>query len=110
MNKNLNRYVSLIRQYFPDGTKLTQPGGGLYIWIELPNAINTSDFLEKAIEHGVSYAPGEIFSSKGNYKHYLRLSYSSLWEKKTENAIITLGKLFKSAIDGVEVLSFKAFL
>lgn len=103
MNKNLNRYVSLIRQYFPNGTKLTQPDGGLYIWIELPIAINTSDFLEKAMEQGVSYAPGEIFSSKGNYKHYLRICYSGLWEKKTENALIILGTLFKNVVNTVEV-------
>lgn len=101
MNKNLNRYTALIRQYFPDGTKITQPGGGLYLWIELPHTINTSDYLEKAMEQHVSYAPGEIFSSKGNYKNYLRISYSGLWEKKTEKALIALGKLFCDAVDSL---------
>lgn len=103
MNKNLNRYIAVIRQHFPDGTKLTRPDGGLYIWIELPGTINTSHFLEKAIEQGVSYAPGEIFSPKGNYTNYLRISYSSLWEKKTEKALIVLGRLFRNAVDDLAV-------
>lgn len=103
MNKNLNRYTALIRQHFPDGTKLTQPGGGLYIWVELPGTVNTSHFLEKAIEQGVSYAPGEIFSPKGNYTNYLRISYSSLWEKKTEKALITLGKLFCTGVNSLAI-------
>lgn len=98
MNKNLNRYTALIRENFPDETKITQPTGGLYLWVELPAEINTSDFLEKAMTKGVSYAPGEIFSSQGNYKNYLRISYSGLWEKKTEKAISILGKLFCNAI------------
>lgn len=98
MIKNLNRYTDLILRYFPERTRITQPDGGLNIWIELPLSINTSDLLEKAIEQGVSYAPGEIFSTMGNYKHYLRISYSGLWEKKTEKALITLGKLFSSVV------------
>ncbi|OPC66471.1 hypothetical protein BAY13_17200 [Elizabethkingia bruuniana] len=103
MNKNLNRYTALIRQHFPDGTKLTQPCGGLYIWVELPSTINTSHFLEKAIKQDVSYAPGEIFSPKGNYTNYLRISYSSLWEKKTEKALIVLGKLFRNVVSDLAI-------
>ncbi|NIF06504.1 PLP-dependent aminotransferase family protein [Chryseobacterium sp. Tr-659] len=98
MQKNLHRYTTLIQQYFPTGTKITQPNGGLYIWIELPAPLNTSQLLEKAIDQGVSYAPGELFSSGGDYLNYLRISYSGLWEKKTELALAGLGKLFSSAV------------
>ncbi|MGG5210103.1 PLP-dependent aminotransferase family protein [Chryseobacterium sp. MIQD13] len=102
MHKNFNRYAFFIQQYFPKGTKITQPHGGLYIWIEFPAPLNTSKLLSKAMEQGISYAPGEIFSSKGDYLHYLRISYSSLWEKKVENALIALGKLFSKALDEFE--------
>ncbi|KPH14393.1 PLP-dependent aminotransferase family protein [Chryseobacterium sp. ERMR1:04] len=82
LHKNLNHTISIIEQYFPAGTKITRPNGGLAIWIELPESINTSDFQEKAIENNVSFAPGEIFSSKGDYQNYIRISYCFLWEKK----------------------------
>ena len=99
MHKNFNRYAFLIQQHFPNGTKITQPNGGLYIWVELPVTLNTTSLLPKAIEQGISYAPGEIFSPKGGYQHYLRISYSGLWEKKVESALIALGKLFSNAVD-----------
>ena len=94
LHKNLNRTIDVIERYFPEGTKITRPEGGIMIWIELPERINTTDFLDIAFAHDVSYAPGEIFSSKGDYKNYIRISYCSLWELKTEKALMKLGKLF----------------
>ncbi|SEW51557.1 aminotransferase-like domain-containing protein [Chitinophaga arvensicola] len=99
MQMNQHRYIAVIEKHFPAGTKVTQPGGGIYLWVELPDAVNTSVFLEKAFEHNISYAPGEIFSSKGKYLHYIRLSYSGLWEKKAEKALIKLGKLLGEHIE-----------
>lgn len=96
MQKNQNRFVAIIEKYFPQETKITQPDGGIYLWIELPSFVNTSTLLEKAFEYDISYAPGEIFSSKSEYTNYIRLSYSSLWETKVENALIGLGKLLSS--------------
>jgi len=96
MQKNQNRFVAIIENHFPRGTKVTQPDGGIYLWVELPTVVDTSDFLEKAFEHDISYAPGEIFSSKSGYKNYIRLSYSKLWEDKVEKALIKLGKLLNA--------------
>lgn len=100
LHKNLNQTIDFIEHYFPDGTKITRPKGGVMIWIELPEYINATDFLDTAFEQDISYAPGEIFSSKGDYQNYIRISYCSLWEQKTEKALMKLGKLF-SNISGV---------
>lgn len=97
MQKNAHHFISIIEQHFPVGTKLTYPEGGVYLWVELPAQINTSEFLAIAFEHNISYAPGEIFSSRGDYTNCLRLSYSSLWEPKVEQALIRLGELFSKA-------------
>ncbi|TWJ02399.1 DNA-binding transcriptional MocR family regulator [Mucilaginibacter frigoritolerans] len=94
LHKNLIRTTNLIEQHFPEGTKVTRPNGGLVIWVELPENINTVNFQEKAFQYEVSYAPGEIFSSKGDYQHYLRISYCNLWENKVQKALIRLGQLF----------------
>jgi DNA-binding transcriptional MocR family regulator len=96
LNKNLIRTINLIGQHFPGGTKVTQPKGGLVIWIELPENINAVTLQEKAFQHDVSYAPGEIFSAKGDYQHYMRISYCNLWDNKVENALIKLGQLLSA--------------
>ncbi|WKL50113.1 PLP-dependent aminotransferase family protein [Flavobacterium pectinovorum] len=99
LHKNLNRTIAIIEQHFPKGTRITRPNGGLVIWIELPENINASDFQEKALEHNVSFAPGEIFSSKGDYQNYIRISYCYVWEKKVEDALIKLGKLLTAKLN-----------
>jgi DNA-binding transcriptional MocR family regulator len=99
LQKNLLRATVLIEQCFPAGTKISAPLGGLVIWIELPEHINTVQLHDLAYQQGISYAPGEIFSSKGDYKNYLRLSYCMFWETKTENALRKLGELFNSQTD-----------
>lgn len=93
LHKNLNRTISIIEQYFPEGTKITRPHGGLVIWAELPADVNAAILQEKAMEHKIAYAPGELFSSKGDYKQYIRISYCNLWENKVEKALIKLGQL-----------------
>lgn len=96
LHKNLINTINLIEQYFPQETKLSSPTGGLVIWIELPDHINVVGLRDQAFELGISYAPGEIFSPKGDYPNYLRISYSNLWEPKTEKALKKLGQLFCS--------------
>jgi len=96
LHKNLIRTTNLIEQHFPKGTKLTRPAGGLVIWVELPQHINAAGFQEKAFQSEVSYAPGEIFSSKGDYQHYIRISYCNLWENKIEKALVKLGELLST--------------
>jgi DNA-binding transcriptional MocR family regulator len=96
LNKNLVRTTHLIEQHFPEGTKISSPIGGLVVWVQLPEYVNTVDLQDKAFELGISYAPGEIFSAKGDYKNYLRISFCRLWEARTEKALIRLGELFCS--------------
>jgi len=103
LNKNLVRTTNLIEQHFPEGTKITRPIGGLVIWVELPENINAVAFQEKAFQHEVSYAPGEIFSAKGDYQHYMRISYCNLWENKVEKALIKLGQLLSEIHESMAV-------
>jgi DNA-binding transcriptional MocR family regulator len=97
LHKNLVRTITLIGQHFPKGTKVTRPEGGLVIWLELPENINAAAFQEMAFRHHVSYAPGEIFSAKGDYRHYMRLCYCNLWDNKVEKALTKLGQLLSAA-------------
>jgi DNA-binding transcriptional MocR family regulator len=101
LNKNLVRTTNLIEQYFPEGTKISSPIGGLVIWVELPGYINTVQLQDAAFNLGISYAPGELFSAKGDYQNYLRISYCKLWDANTENALKKLGLLFQSAGDKI---------
>ena len=62
---------------FPAGTTFTRPEGGLFIWVELPEGIDTKPLLEKAVEQHVAYVPGTHFYALGGHENTLRLNFSN---------------------------------
>ena len=81
---------------FPEGTRVSDPGGGFVLWVELPPGISAVDLHARALERGVSIAPGPIFSAKARFSNYLRISAGLPWDARVEHAIETLGHLAKS--------------
>ncbi len=79
-------------KYFPAGTKVTRPDGGLFVWIELPEALDADLLYRKAVQAGILFAPGTLFSIRNRYPHHLRLS-TGTWNERVEKAIAHLGRL-----------------
>jgi 2-aminoadipate transaminase len=59
----------------PDGCQWTTPAGGFYVWLRLPDGIDSRAMLPRAVSSRVAYVPGTGFYSDGSGQHYLRLSY-----------------------------------
>ncbi|BAV05398.1 DNA-binding transcriptional regulator, MocR family, contains an aminotransferase domain [Filimonas lacunae] len=97
LHHNLVKTTRIIEQHFPPGTRITSPTGGLVLWLELPDTIHTSQCQDIAFQHHITYTPGELFSSKGDYTQYLRISLGNFWEPRIEKALITLGGLLNQS-------------
>ncbi len=92
-----DQLFDLIAQYFPDGTRVSNPQGGFVAWLQLPEQVNATQLYLDARTQGIIIAPGEIFSSSANkYQHSIRISYASEWTAEREQAIAKLGKLAKT--------------
>ncbi len=63
--------------FFPAGTRYTRPEGGLFVWAELPEGINTTSLLMKAVERKVAYVPGTHFFAEGGHENTMRLNFSN---------------------------------
>lgn len=87
------QFIHAINRYFPQGTAITQPGGGFVIWIELPEYIDTMELYYQAIENGISISPGKLFSATGKYKNFVRINCAHPWSARIESAIALLGRL-----------------
>ena len=74
---------------------MSTPTGGYILWVELPTAIDSYRLYKTAIKHGISVAPGSMFSLQERYTHCIRLSYGMAWKPEVERALITLGRLIK---------------
>jgi DNA-binding transcriptional MocR family regulator len=67
--KNLSAYQLAVQQFFPEGTQMTRPVGGFILWVSLPGRVNTQELHVRALEQGISIAPGLIFSNTEQFNH-----------------------------------------
>jgi DNA-binding transcriptional MocR family regulator len=87
-----------IQQYFPEDTALTQPEGGLNLWIVLNKKIDTWQLHQEALEHQIAVMPGSLFSSQQKYRNCLRVSSGIPWSEDLEWAVQTTGRLVKKML------------
>jgi 2-aminoadipate transaminase len=79
---------------FPSEAKWNEPKGGLFIWVTLPNHINTSELLIESIERGIAFIPGTNFYAK-NTVNNIRLNYSHPSVEDIVEGIQVLGNIIK---------------
>jgi 2-aminoadipate transaminase len=60
----------------PEGVSWTRPGGGLFVWVTLPEGVDARERLDAAVEAGVAYVPGAPFFVDGGGANTLRLAFS----------------------------------
>jgi DNA-binding transcriptional MocR family regulator len=95
---SIGRMMATVHKTFPPGTRITQPAGGFVLWVELPKGLSTRDLFEQALERGICFAPGDVFSVSGRYANCLRLSCGHGWDARIESALGTLGQLAGAAM------------
>jgi DNA-binding transcriptional MocR family regulator len=88
--------LQALRAHLPPGFTVTQPQGGYFLWLELPDHVDAIDVHRKALEQGFSIAPGPIFSARREFAHCLRLNYGHEWTAASERAIKALGAIVRS--------------
>ncbi|WP_454828035.1 aminotransferase-like domain-containing protein [Pseudoxanthomonas wuyuanensis] len=86
------QYTDAIARHFPAGTRVSRPGGGYFLWLELPGGIDTLALQRRAADAGISLAPGPIFSASRGFRHCLRLNYGHPFDARAEAALKTLGQ------------------
>ena len=59
----------------PPGTEWTRPAGGFYSWLTLPEGLDATAMLPRAVSALVAYVPGTGFYANGQGQRHLRLSY-----------------------------------
>jgi 2-aminoadipate transaminase len=67
--------LTAMEHNFPTGTSWTVPDGGFYSWITLPDGLDATAMLPRAVASLVAYVPGTGFFVDGQGRQSLRLSY-----------------------------------
>jgi DNA-binding transcriptional MocR family regulator len=77
---------------------VTRPAGGYVLWLELPRRLKSRELLEAALENGICFAPGDVFSASDRYAHCLRLSCGYPWSARIEKGLKILGRIASEAL------------
>jgi 2-aminoadipate transaminase len=83
--------VDTIKSQFPPEVKYTQPEGGMFLWVTLPNNISSLELLELALDEKVIFVPGEAFYVNTPQLNTLRLNFSNSNHEKITEGIKRLG-------------------
>lgn len=66
--------IQTVEAAFPDGTRLTRPRGGYFLWLALPHGLDAMRLHEAALREGIGFAPGHIFSPDHRFSDCLRVN------------------------------------
>lgn len=90
--------LQALQEYMPEGTRWTNPKGGLFLWAMLPEGYDTTAIFPKAISAKVAYVPGESFHPNGGGKNTMRLNFSACKPEVINEGIKRLAKVIKESL------------
>ena len=90
--------IRTIEKAFPKGTRVTRPEGGFVLWLELPKPFNGRELFQQALERGICFAPGDVFSANRRYANCLRISCGHGFDAQIEMGLETLGEMASLAL------------
>ena len=90
--------VSLLEKYMPEGVTWTHPDGGLFLWLTLPECVDTVAMYDEALSKGVAYVAGCFFYTDRSHHNTMRLNFSFIDEEKMEPGIKTLAGVIRNQL------------
>ncbi|MEW6421741.1 MAG: PLP-dependent aminotransferase family protein [Deinococcota bacterium] len=90
--------IARLREHFPAGVRFTTPEGGMFLWVTVPEGIDTVPLLARAVERKVAFVPGSPFYALGGGHNTMRLSYSSATPEQIDRGIRALGETIRAAM------------
>ncbi|PNV62664.1 PLP-dependent aminotransferase family protein [Clostridium sp. chh4-2] len=91
--------LDAIKAYFPQEVSYITPEGGMFLWVTLPDSIDMSEFVKKALDRTVALVPGDVFYPDSEAPcHSFRMNFSTPEELEIVEGIKILGKLMKEEL------------
>ena len=91
--------IQTIRATFPPEAQFYYPEGGMFVWVELPETINTRELLKAAIQRKVGFVPGGSFYPGNDCESSLRLNFSTMTNERIIEGVTLLGELLKETLN-----------
>jgi 2-aminoadipate transaminase len=90
--------LDALAEHFPAEASWTHPSGGLFIWATLPDFIDTTDLLARALRENVAFVPGAAAYLDGRGHNAMRLNFSAVDEADIREGVRRIGKVVEEQL------------
>jgi 2-aminoadipate transaminase len=90
--------LAALAEHLPPEAAWTRPGGGLFIWARLPEFIDTTDLLARALRENVAFVPGRAAYLDGRGGSEMRLNFSGVTEDEIGEGVRRIGKVVREQV------------
>ncbi|WP_125614623.1 PLP-dependent aminotransferase family protein [Specibacter cremeus] len=91
--------LDALAEFMPAGVTWTTPAGGFFVWLTLPEGVDTYPLLHEGIDAGVVFVPGAAFTATPGPSNKLRLAFSSATPENLREGVRRLAPVLAAAID-----------
>jgi 2-aminoadipate transaminase len=91
--------LDALAEFFPREAEWTRPQGGMFIWATLPDFIDTTDLLARALRENVAFVPGSGAYLDGRGRSSMRLNFSASDGDDIREGIRRIGEVIKEQVD-----------
>ena len=93
------QYFNYLNTHLPDSCYVNYYPSGYFLWIELPEQVNSNTLYGSMLEQGISIAPSSLFNMTEQNHHFIRINCSFELNQCVQNALNLLAKTIKKQID-----------
>jgi 2-aminoadipate transaminase len=90
--------LDALAEHFPREAEWTHPQGGLFIWATMPDYIDTTDLLARALQEHVAFVPGRAAYVDGRGGSSMRLNFSGVSEDEIREGVRRIGKVVREQV------------
>jgi len=91
--------LEALAEHFPSEARWTHPEGGFFVWVTLPRHLDTTAVLAEAVEHGVTFTPGDAFYADGRGSSSMRLAFCFAKPDEIREGIARLAEVLADRMD-----------
>ena len=88
--------IKAFEKYMPEGVTWTNPDGGLFLFVTLPEYMDSEKLFPKAIEKKVAFVIGSVFHCDGSGKNTMRINFSYVNKEKNLEGVKRLAEVIKA--------------
>ncbi len=91
--------LEALTEHFPPEATWSVPHGGLFLWVTLPDYIDTTDLLARALQENVAFVPGRAAYLDGRGGSSMRMNFSMVGDADIREGVRRIGEVIREQVE-----------